>query len=106
MFKRATTPFIASFDDRSVRLRATVRADAVQAGPVPLRVRSAVLAPDRLVEVFVRPHRIQLLSSAEEDDNVLDGSVPPVDYTGEVVQSLVHTAFSPVPRSTGTADGA
>lgn len=106
VFERPATAFVASFVGRSARLRGTARAGMVQAGPALLRAQSGGPMPDGPVEVFVRPHRIRLLGPADTAENVLDGSVAAVDYTGEVVQLLIHTASGPVPVDIGTADGA
>ena len=49
------------------------------------------------VRAFVRPHRIRLLDAADIADNVLDGVVTAIDYTGEVVQVVVDTEAGRVP---------
>ena len=108
VFERPATAFVASFVGRSAQLPGTARGGAVQAGPALLRSTGTPAAPppDGEVTVFVRPHRIRLLLPAEGADNVLDGVVTSVDYTGEVAHLLVRTPAGPVPVDVGTASGA
>ena len=108
VFERPATAFVASFVGRSAQLPGTARGGAVQAGPALLRSTGTPAAPppDGEVTVFVRPHRIRLLLPAEGADNVLDGVVTSVDYTGEVAHLLVRTPAGPLPVDVGTASGA
>ena len=75
----------------------------MRAGPAVLRAPGA---PDGLVDLFVRPHRVRLLVPGETADNVLDGVVSTIDYTGEAAQLVVATAAGPVPVDIGTVDEA
>ena len=108
VFERPATAFVAGFIGRSARLPGVASRGGVQVGPALLRSAAAPggIVPNGDVTVFVRPHRIHLLLPAEDADNVLDGVVAAVDYTGEVAQLLVRTPAGPVPVDVGTADGA
>ena len=103
VFERPAGAFVAAFMGRSARLPGTASGGLVRAGPAVLRAPGA---PDGAVELFVRPHRVRLLAPGETADNVLDGTVDAVDYTGEAVQLVVATPIGPVPVDLATADGA
>ena len=102
VFERPATAFVASFVGRSAQLPGTARGGAVQAGPALLRASAP--ASGR-VQVFVRPHRIRLLEADATADNVLDGAVAALDYTGEAVQVVVDTAAGRVPVDVPTVSG-
>ena len=95
VFERPATPFVAEFVGRSARLTGTVEAGGVRAGPALLR--AATVPVSGKVRAFVRPHRIRLLDAAGSADNMLDGVVTAIDYTGEVVQIVVETESGRVP---------
>lgn len=95
VFERPATPFVAEFVGRSAKLRGMAEASGVRAGPVLLRVHAPL--PAGAVQVFVRPHRIRLLGTADAADNALNGTVAALDYTGEVVQVVVDTPAGRVP---------
>ena len=95
VFERPATPFVAEFVGRSARLSGVAEMGGVRAGPALLR---AAAAPSSgAVRAFIRPHRIRLLDPAAAADNVLDGVVAAIDYTGEVVQVVVDTPSGRVP---------
>ena len=102
VFERPTTPFVAEFVGRSARLSGVAEAGGVRAGPALLR--AAAPATGR-VQVFVRPHRIRFLDADGSADNVLDGTVAALDYTGEAVQIVVDTASGRVPVDVPTNTG-
>ncbi len=102
VFERPATPFVAEFVGRSARLLGVAEAGGVRAGPALLRAAS--VPPSGAVRAFVRPHRIRLLSAADAADNVLDGTVAGLDYTGEVVQIVVDTASGRVPVDLSTTE--
>ena len=95
VFERPATPFVAEFIGRSARLAGVAEAGAFRAGPILLRANT--VPPSGKVRAFVRPHRIRLLDPAGTADNVLDGVVAAIDYTGEVVQVVVDTPSGRVP---------
>ena len=107
VFERPATAYVAGFVGRSARLQGTLRSGVVEAGPLKLRV--ACLPPGlgdgSPVQVFVRPHRIRLLAAAERADNVIEGTVLALDYTGETVQVVVDTRAGQVPMDLPTEDG-
>jgi putative spermidine/putrescine transport system ATP-binding protein len=69
-------------------------------------LRGCNLTKQGEVEIFVRPHRIRLLHKDVSDDNVLDGVIAALDYTGEVMQVMVDTGVGRVPVDVGTFDDA
>jgi putative spermidine/putrescine transport system ATP-binding protein len=109
VFERPATAFVARFVGRSACFRAEMRDGAAH-------VQGAVLRGDNLpsrgeAEIFVRPHRIRLLApdTPEDDageDNVLQGVITALDYTGEVMQVIVETGAGRVPVDVGTFDDA
>jgi putative spermidine/putrescine transport system ATP-binding protein len=103
VFERPATPFVAEFVGRSARLHGVAEAGGVRAGPALLRARSAPASG--AVQAFIRPHRIRLLEGADAADNVLDGTIAALDYTGEIVQVVVDTASGRVPVDLSTIAG-
>ena len=108
VFERPATSFIAGFVGRSARLLGRLEPGGVRAGAVLLRAATPPgLAAGAAAEVFVRPHRIRLLGAGDaECDNMLDGTVAALDYTGESVQVILDTPAGRVPVDLGTADDA
>ena len=104
VFERPATPFVAEFVGRSARLHGVAENGGIRVGPALLRAAAAPVQGS--VQVFVRPHRVRLLDSATNADNVLDGAVAVVDYTGEIVQIVVETSSGRVPVDLSTRDGA
>jgi len=104
VFERPASPFVAEFVGRSARLLGVAEAGGVRAGPALLRGASP--PPRGKVQAYVRPHRVRVLESGSEADNVLDGTVAAIDYTGEVVQVVVDTPSGRVPVDLSTRDGA
>ena len=103
VFERPATPFVAEFVGRSARLLGVAEGGGVRAGPALLR---AVSAPrSGAVQAFVRPHRIRFLQELEGAENVLDGNVAALDYTGDVVQVMVDTPSGRVPVDLSTTAG-
>lgn len=100
VFERPTTPFVAEFVGRSARFRGIAEGGVVRAGPAVLRAASAL--PSGVVQAFIRPHRIRLVSGPAEADNVLEGTVAALDYTGEVVRVVVETPSGTVPVDLST----
>ena len=103
VFERPATPFVAEFVGRSARLLGVAEGGGVRAGPVLLQAASA--PKSGAVQAFVRPHRIRLLEEPAAADNVLDGTVTALDYTGEVVQIVVDTMAGRVPVDLSTTEG-
>jgi putative spermidine/putrescine transport system ATP-binding protein len=102
VFERPATPFVAEFVGRSARLHGNAEAGGLRAGPTLLRARTAPASGP--VQAFIRPHRIRLVDDPAAADNVLDGTVAALDYTGEVVQIMVDTASGRVPLDLPTTD--
>ncbi len=103
VFERPATPFVAEFVGRSARFSGAAGAGGVRAGGVLLRCAAPASGP---VRVFVRPHRIALLGADGTADNVVEGVVAALDYTGEVVQVVVDTALGRVPVDVSTVSTA
>ena len=95
VFERPATPFVAEFVGRSARLPGIVRQGAVQCGPI--LIQAPGLPHDGPVTVFVRPHRIRLLTPGETADNMVEGTVAALDYTGETVHLILDTPSGRVP---------
>ena len=95
VFERPATLFVAEFVGRSARLTGVAEAGGFRAGPVLLRANDVPSSGP--VRAFIRPHRIRLLDPAGAADNVLDGVVAAIDYTGEIVQVVVETPSGRVP---------
>ncbi len=102
VFERPATPFVADFVGRSARFAGTASPDGVRCGPLLLRATCRA-GP---VQVFVRPHRISVLTPDDGADNVLNGVVAALDYTGEVVQVVLDTPLGRVPVDVSTRDAA
>ena len=100
VFERPATAFVAEFVGRSARLRGVVEAGAVRAGPAVLHAPN--LPASGAVRIFVRPHRIRLLAPDGMADNMLEGTVAALDYTGEVAQVVVDTPAGRVPADLAT----
>ena len=100
VFERPVTPFVAEFVGRSARFRGVGGAEGVRCGPTLIRAA----CPVGPVQVFVRPHRIAVLGPDGVAENVLEGVVAALDYTGEVVQVVVDTAVGRVPVDVSTRD--
>ncbi len=107
VFERPATAFVAEFVGRSARLLGRAEPGGVRAGPTLLR---AAAPASGAVQVFVRPHRIRLLTGPapqhDAEDNVLDGTVAALDYTGEAVQIVVDTPAGRIPVDLPTTSGA
>ena len=101
VFERPRTAFVAEFVGRGAQLHARAEAGRLHARSVELRAAAMPAAGD--VRVFVRPHRVRLGEGPA--DNVLDGTVATLDYTGEVVQIVVDTPAGRVPVDVPAADG-
>ncbi len=102
VFERPATSFVAEFVGRSARLLGVAEAGGVRCGSALLR--TAAPPPPGAATVFVRPHRVRLLGPGEAAENVLDGSVVALDYTGEVAQVVVDTTSGRVPVDVPTTD--
>ena len=103
VFERPATPFVAEFVGRSAKLPGVVEGGALRAGPA--RLLAPGLPAAGPVTAFIRPHRIRLLAPGEVADNVLDGTVLALDYTGEVVQFVLNTPAGRVPVDVPTNSG-
>ena len=103
VFERPASPFVAEFVGRSARLVGVVENGAVRAGAAVLRAPG--LPASGAVTVFVRPHRIRLLQPEDGAENVVDGVVLALDYTGEVVQVVLDTPAGRVPVDVPTNSG-
>ena len=101
VFERPATAFVAEFVGRSAKLSGVMERGAVRAGPALLRARSGPASG--AVRAYVRPHRIRIVPEGGAD-NVLEGKVSALDYTGEVVQVLVETGAGRVPVDLSTSD--
>lgn len=101
VFERPASAFVAEFVGRSARLTGVMEQGAVRAGAALLRARSA--PSSGVVQAFVRPHRVRIVAPGDAADNVLEGTVSALDYTGEVVQVLVATGAGIVPVDLSTA---
>jgi putative spermidine/putrescine transport system ATP-binding protein len=104
VFERPASPFVARFVGRSASFKALMRDGAAH-------VRGTILRGDSLpaqgeAEIFVRPHRIRLLASGASEDNVVQGAIAALDYTGDVMQVIVETDAGRVPVDVGTFDDA
>ena len=103
VFERPATAYVAGFVGRSARIEGQLRGGAVEAGGHRLRLGRPPDLPDgAAVQLMIRPHRIRLLTDTEAADNVLDGAVLAVDYTGEAAHVVVRTALGPVPVDLST----
>jgi putative spermidine/putrescine transport system ATP-binding protein len=102
VFERPATKFVARFVGRSARFSGLAEGGGVRVGSV--LIRTARQDVTGAVELFVRPHRIRLLGEAACADNVLEGSVAALDYTGEVLHVTVTTLAGSVPLELGTGD--
>ena len=103
VFEHPATAFVAEFVGRSARLQGVVEGGGVRVGPALLRVGSCPASGAALV--FVRPHRITLLAGGESADNVLDGTVAALDYTGDILQVVLDTPAGRVPVDLSTISG-
>jgi putative spermidine/putrescine transport system ATP-binding protein len=99
VFERPSTPFVAEFVGRSARFTGTAEPGGVRIGETLLRCQALDAGP---AQVFVRPHRINLLDAAQTADNVTQGIVAALDYTGETVQILTDTPIGRIPVDLST----
>lgn len=108
VFERPATAYVAGFVGRSARLQGTLREGVIAAGSLNLLVARLPhgLADGSETQVFVRPHRIRMLATGEAADNVLEGTVLAIDYTGEAVRVVVDTLLGHLPVDLSTNDGA
>ena len=67
-------------------------------------LRGDLLPSQGSADIYVRPHRIRLLTPDASEDNVLEGSIVSLDYTGEAMQVTVETGAGRVPVDVGTFD--
>jgi putative spermidine/putrescine transport system ATP-binding protein len=104
VFERPATAFVAAFVGRSARFTGDVRNGEVVLPCAAIRAQG--LPQAGRVEIFVRPHRIEVLPPGSAADNVIDGTLAAIDYTGEVAQLLVDSACGRFPVDLGTIDGA
>jgi putative spermidine/putrescine transport system ATP-binding protein len=104
VFERPSSPFVARFVGRSARFQAKLEDGVARAAD--LVVRGCNLPPRGEVEIIVRPHRIRLLPHDASEDNVLDGVIAALDYTGEAMQVTVDTTVGRMPVDVGTSDDA
>jgi len=117
IFERPTTPFVADFVGRSAKLSGVVECGRVRAGPTLLQAPG--IPATGPVQIFVRPHRIHLLAPTDLPtdlpndtpndlpvNNMLEGTVAALDYTGEVMQVVVDTPSGRVPVDIPTTSGA
>ena len=103
VFERPASPFVAAFVGRSARFAGRVRDGGIEiAGGM---LRAAALPASGGVEVFVRPHRIRVLGPDETADNIVEGHLAAIDYTGEVAQLVIDSPSGRFPVDLGTADG-
>ncbi len=108
VFERPATAYVAGFVGRSARLQGTLRLGVIEAGTLQLRVSRLPpgLGEGSPAHVFVRPHRIRLLATGASADNVIEGTILALDYTGETVRVVVGTSLGQVPVDLSTNDGA
>jgi len=104
VFERPASPFVAAFVGRSAQFAGTIEGQGI-------RIAGSLLRAERLpnagaVQVFVRPHRIRLLRPGETEDNVIEGTLAAIDYTGEVAQLVIDAQAGRFPVDLATADGA
>ena len=99
VFERPATPFVADFVGRSARFSGVAGPGGVSLAGASLRAAAPSSGP---VQVFVRPHRIGLLRAGDTADNILEGTVTALDYTGEIVQVVVDTPQGRVPVDVST----
>jgi putative spermidine/putrescine transport system ATP-binding protein len=104
VFERPSTPFVARFVGRSARFEAKIRDGCAHVAGAALRGDG--LPTEGSADIYVRPHRIRLLAPDGSEDNVLDGVIASLDYTGEVMQVMVETGAGHVPVDVGTFDNA
>jgi putative spermidine/putrescine transport system ATP-binding protein len=104
VFERPSTAFVARFVGRSARFEAKIRDGRAHVAGAALRGDG--LPTEGSADIYVRPHRIRLLAPDGSEDNVLDGSIASLDYTGEVMQVTVETGAGRVPVDVGTFDNA
>jgi putative spermidine/putrescine transport system ATP-binding protein len=57
------------------------------------------------INVFVRPHRIRLLTEGETAENEVSGILAALDYTGDVAQLVAETPAGRIPVDLATSDG-
>ncbi len=103
VFERPATPFVARFVGRSARFSGQIAQGGIQCGSALIRAES--LPARGAIQVFVRPHRIHLLTTTESAENILDGTIAALDYAGEIVHFTVATSAGSVPVEMGTGDG-
>jgi putative spermidine/putrescine transport system ATP-binding protein len=104
VFERPATAFVASFVGRGARLEGVAEAGGVRANGHLLRADGLIFSGPAVL--FVRPHRVHLLTATETADTMLDGTVAAVEYTGDAAQLIVDTQAGRVPIDLGTRDGA
>ncbi len=104
VFERPATAFVASFVGRGARLEGVAEAGGVRANGHLLRADGLIFSGPAIL--FVRPHRVHLLTATETADTMLDGTVAAVEYTGDAAQLIVDTQAGRVPIDLGTRDGA
>jgi putative spermidine/putrescine transport system ATP-binding protein len=104
VFERPSTPFVARFVGRSARFEAEIRDGRAHVAGAALRGDD--LPSKGSADIYVRPHRIRLLAQDASEDNLLDGVITSLDYTGEVMQVMVETGAGRVPVDVGTFDNA
>jgi putative spermidine/putrescine transport system ATP-binding protein len=103
VFERPQTEYVAEFVGRSARFVGRVEGGAAQIAGAS--VWAPGLPESGAVSVYVRPHRIRVLGPDETADNMLDGVIGAIDYTGEVAQLLLDSAAGRFPVDLATADG-
>ena len=103
VFERPESAYVAAFVGRSARFAGRVQGQAVQL--VGAAIRAEGLPASGHVEIFIRPHRMRLLAAGETAENVIDGTVAAVEYTGDAAQLLVDSAAGRFPVDQPTADG-
>ncbi len=104
VFERPASPFVAAFVGRSARFRGKVAGGGVEISGASLRADN--LPASGAIEVFVRPHRMQVLRPDEGRDNIVHGRLAAIDYTGEVAQLVIDSPSGRFPVDIATTDGA
>lgn len=104
VFERPNSAFVAAFVGRSAQFVGKVADGAITIAGATLRAEG--LPRSGAVQVFVRPHRMRLLAVGEQADNVVQGRLAAVDYTGEVAQLVIEAPCGRFPVDLATADGA
>jgi putative spermidine/putrescine transport system ATP-binding protein len=103
IFEHPQSAFVAEFVGRSARFEGAAIDGAVHVGGLMLHAPG--LPRTGAINVFVRPHRIRLLTEGETAENEVSGILAALDYTGDVAQLVAETPAGRIPVDLATSDG-